>query len=395
MSDFDDFYLARHEAQSNQPRGQEPAEAQPEATPLLEKDLMKDPQFIRDSWTWYNATKAGEKVQESRGWRERGEAMLRRGMEKKPIVDDKDVTEWAVRSASSFNNNLAQMVVDWQDMRKRPIGELKAMLNVIEMYDQTDTDSRQVGRALVNMGSDPFSVFGISMLGKAAAKGMSGPGVKSYMRSMVSKSLTNPVVVGMGEGAAIGGATGAVQEDLESTAQQRDYNAIVPMIYTGVGAALGGTIGGATMGFAQIFKGWRGGPDGATITDSKAVADSFGDSYQKEITAMNPIFFAETVTADEFSEKLDLDEDQTAQIVSAIGGDARTKVPTHQFVLETDVQDALNFREVDMVGYPENVPHETLGETAQKEIEDPGNSLDREGFYMTYRQIGGIFEEDH
>ncbi len=377
MNDYESYISKVHDLppqENTQPQGNPDFELEPTA-PLNEDQLKKDPDFIANSWTWFNATKESDQSSLS----------PYSSLKYHGVTNDEQVAEWAIGQASAFNNNMSSMGVDFMKMRKRPVGELKAMLGVLDAYSQTETTAKQVVRGTAQMALDPLSWGGFSAVGKSLVKNSGSNSVRRYMRSILAQKMQNPVVTGAAIGATYAGATGAVDEDLRSTVQQRSYNPLVPMIYAGVGAGLGGALGATPFvvkGIYQKFKGWRGGDDGATLTDSKTVAESFGDVQEKTIEAQNPVFFGETTTIDEIADHLDLDEAQTAQLVQSIGAESREQLDTATLMQESSVQEALKYRTVDAVGYPEK---STI--TESPEIESPDISLDQNGVYMTIREV--------
>ncbi len=365
MNSYNDYYTTKREAPANSiPEPQTSADVVlPEVPPLTEDELKKDPDFIANAWTWYNSSESARLSKVQRRMQEMQSSGIYYGDHLKDvtITTDEEVAQWAVNASSRFNNNLGAMAVDWQEMRKQPIGQIKAMLGVLDAYDQTELSTRQVVRGVANAATDPFTWAGFSLLAKSASQGLVKNKTKGYLRSILAKKLNNPIVVGGAEGFAFGASAGHVDEGLRSQVEQRDYNASIPMIYGGVGLTLGSTFGATpaiAKGIAQKFKGYRANGDGATMTDSKLVAQHYGDDVtEKTIEAQNPVFFDEVTTADEIADKLDLDEDAANALTDSIDGAeiGRTPIPTAQAMQQEAVQQALLSRDIDMVGYPERL----------------------------------------
>mgnify|MGYP003674533507 CR=1 FL=1 len=350
-SDFAEQKLNHRNAK---PRPSPPTDPQHEVSvnPKVQTqaEFRLDPQVIADANRWYNAAYDAEQTVRSR----QNSDIISQTPDGKAhesperLLSESEIVDWAIEGASRFNWNLTGGLIDYNVMRKRPVGDIKAMVNFIDRYSASENTMETTGRALKYVATDPLNFIGVALLAKGVVSGGTAVAGRGYLRNLAGKAVTNPVVIGAVEGGVYTGAFASAEEDLQAKAQERDFNAIMPMISTGIGVGAGATLGGLApavkWGWPKMVKLFRGGEEaGNSLTDSPAAAATHGPVAEHEVEVRSPAILPEVTTLDEVADHFNLDEAQTERLAAAVSdADAVDNLFERQLGALNDRLDATN-----------------------------------------------------
>lgn len=350
-SDFAEQKLNHRNAK---PRPSPPTDPQHEASvnPKVQTqaELRTDPQFIADANRWYNAAYDAEQAIRSR----QNSDIISQTPDGKAheaperLLSESEIVDWAIEGASRFNWNLTGALIDYNVMRKRPVGDVRAMMGVIDRYSASENTMDTTGRALKYLATDPLTYIGVGLVAKGVVHGGTSAAGKGYLRNLLGKAVTNPAVIGAVEGGVYTGAFASAEEDLQAKAQERDFNATIPMISTGIGVGLGAALGAAApaikWGWPKMVKLFRGGEKaGNSFTDSPAAAATHGPVAEHEVEVRSPAILPEVTTLDEVADHFNLDEAQTERLAAAVSdADAVDNLFERQLEALNDRLDATN-----------------------------------------------------
>lgn len=215
------------------------SEAPPErpgASTLTENQLKKRPEFQAAAKRWYD---------------------YRRELDPSiPRWEDPEmIAHWMVNQLSWLNNNMTGFAIDYNKIRKAPIGTMSALIDAWDAYDATDTTLAQGVRGTLFAATDMINFFGLSSLMRSAGAGLGKQALKAEVRGIVQQArraaarvlqaaTKTGTRVGAIEGASAMGAYEAGKEDIRSTARGEEYDTAGVLGMTAAGGLFGAALGG-------------------------------------------------------------------------------------------------------------------------------------------------------
>lgn len=156
-------------------------------------------------------------------------------------MSDEEISQAMVEEISGYNMNLTDTAFIAYKMQDKDKTIAKDFQDLVTAYDATDTDMTQVFRGLGEILTDPTSYipFGAGLAGKKLAQ----MGMK--------EALIRGAGIGAIEGATYMAADSALKQSTEMVATDGDFNFDRLGTESMIGAAFGGTVGGAVTGISK------------------------------------------------------------------------------------------------------------------------------------------------
>ena len=207
---------------------------------LEEGSQLEDPM-------WVTASRTLHKYLEAPGRKETGP--MRLAPPSKREMDFDEYAAWGVKFINAFENNTVAMAVNTAQLMDAPPEVSQAMYYLLETGDRSGVLASNIGRAALNMATDPLmwvglGTLGIGTAGKFAGQKMSKMAFKEILKkNMLSKTTA---VVGT-EGALYGAVYDLARQNVGVNAGVRDG---FDLGQTAVSTAIGGGAGALLAGVA-------------------------------------------------------------------------------------------------------------------------------------------------
>lgn len=391
MSEYNSLVSMYERASAPRPAPvQEPVESEAQSVdmvpdPLTTEQLLDDDGYRRDARVVINYL--DRKTRESRasvlpGPPDMQPAAAEREMPPERVFEtEQDYARELNDRYSMMNANLGSMVLDYSRLKDAPLEVLQAFHRSFTRYTDSPTEWKHFVQGAKNAALDPFNWLGLSFIGGAVSRGLTQTALKSHMRNRLmaaAQVARSPATIAAVEGALFMGSEGAMQEDLEAQAEQREYEFANPAMDAAMGGLFGGALGAgvtavpyaaeaAVSGVRQlheiILQGLRSYDPAAggvynqngvgrfTDTLDEALNYPGSETVQAEYVSRNPVVFTEpVVSAEEIAARLRLPPAQRKRIEQAIGTEP---LPAHVAFDHPDVQNAIRTKGVDLVRYIE------------------------------------------
>ncbi len=215
---------------------------------LEEGSQLEDPM-------WMKASRTLHKYLEAPGRKETGP--MRLAPPSKREMDFDEYAAWGVKFINAFENNTVAMAVNTARLMDAPPEVSQAMYYLLETGDRSGILGSNIGRAALNMATDPFmwvglGTLGIGTAGKFAGQKMSKMAFKEILRkNMLSKTTA---VVGT-EGALYGAAYDLARQNVGVSADAQDgFNLGQTALSTAIGGGAGTLLAGVGPGAVEAAR---------------------------------------------------------------------------------------------------------------------------------------------
>nr|ANO58166.1 hypothetical protein [uncultured Gammaproteobacteria bacterium] len=269
-------------------------------------------------------------------------------------TNPKEFAEWGAHYMSWFNNNIPTMVWDYSRMRSLDQETIGAFLGMLDTYEPTSLNKRQVTEGIKAMVFDPLAVLGFSILLKGAVNGLTKNAIKSHLRGMMKRATSSAGKVGLIEATGYGATRSTSVEALRAQSQGRDIHPGTIAKETAPYAAGGYLLGRGLDGLIRapgVVRQWiRGFRKGDSITTDRSQADKAQGVVTEVVIdpQNNAVFNSEQMTPDEFAAQVGV---TTPAQLTNLPDEA---LPIGQILDSPGVIDMLEDLGYDAVTYAEN-----------------------------------------
>ena len=215
---------------------------------LEEGSQLEDPMLMKASRTLH-------KYLEAPGRKETGP--MRLAPPSKREMDFDEYAAWGVKFINAFENNTVAMAVNTARLMDAPPEVSQAMYYLLETGDRSGILGSNIGRAALNMATDPLmwvglGTLGIGTAGKFAGQKMSKMAFKEILRKNILSKTT--AVVGT-EGALYGAAYDLARQNVGVSADAQDgFNLRQTALSTAIGGGSGALLAGVGPGAVEAAR---------------------------------------------------------------------------------------------------------------------------------------------